>query len=63
MAVAVCEQGALPSLLPLTLSASGIPFNAKRDQPILMGAYAQYVLSVLRIMRLDFCQNDVIRLM
>ena len=26
MAIAVCEQDTLPSLLPLTLSASGIPF-------------------------------------
>ena len=48
MAVAVCEQNTLPSLLPLTLSASGIPFNAKQDQPILMSGYAQYFLSLLR---------------
>ena len=63
MAIAVCEQGTLPSLLPLTLAASGIPFNAKQDQPVLLSAYAQYVLSILRILRLNFCQNDVLRLM
>ena len=63
MAIAVCEQNTLPSLLPLTLSASGIPFNAKQDQPILMSAYAQYILSLLRILRLGFCQTDVLRLM
>ena len=62
MAVAVCEQNTLPSLLPLTLSASGIPFNAKQDQPILMSGYAQYFLSLLRILRLNFCQEDVLRL-
>ena len=62
MAVAVCEQDTLPSLLPLTLSASGIPFNAKQDQPILMSGYAQYLLSLLRILRLNFCQQDVLRL-
>ena len=62
MAVAICEQNTLPSLLPLTLSASGIPFNAKQDQPILMSGYAQYFLSLLRIMRLNFCQEDVLRL-
>ena len=62
MAVAVCEQNTLPSLLPLTLSASGIPFNAKQDQPILMSGYAQYFLSLLRILRLNFCREDVIRL-
>ncbi len=62
MAIAVCEQETLPSLLPLTLSACGIPFNAKQDQPILMSAYAQYILSLLRIMRLNFCQDDVLRL-
>ncbi len=63
MAIAVCEQNTLPSLLPLTLSASGIPFNAKQDQPILMSAYAQYILSLLRVLRLNFCQNDVLRMM
>ena len=62
MAIAVCEQNTLPSLLPLTLSASGIPFNAKQDQPILMSAYAQYVLSLLRVLRLNFCQNDMLRM-
>ncbi len=62
MAIAVCEQDTLPSLLPLTLSASGIPFNAKQDQPILMSGYAQYFLSLLRILRLNFCQEDVLRL-
>ena len=63
MAIAICEQNTLPSLLPLTLSASGIPFNAKQDQPILVSGYAQYFLSLLRILRLNFCQNDVLRLM
>ena len=62
MAVAVCEQDTLPSLLPLTLSAAGIPFNAKRDQPILQSAYAQYILSLLRMLRLNFCQSDVLRM-
>ena len=62
MAIAICEQNTLPSLLPLTLSASGIPFNAKQDQPILMSGYAQYFLSLLRILRLNFCQEDVLRL-
>ncbi len=62
MAIAVCEQNTLPSLLPLTLSASGIPFNAKQDQPILMSGYAQYFLSLLRILRLNFCREDVLRL-
>ncbi len=62
MAIAVCEQNTLPSLLPLTLSASGIPFNAKQDQPILMSGYAQYFLSLLRMLRLNFCQEDVLRL-
>ena len=63
MAIAVCEQNTLPSLLPLTLAASGIPFNAKQDQPILMSAYAQYFLSLLRVLRLNFCQNDMLRMM
>ena len=63
MAVAVCEQETLPSLLPLTLSAAGIPYNAKQDQPILMSGYAQYFLSLLRILRLHFCQEDVVRLL
>ena len=62
MAVAVCEQQTLPSLLPLTLTAAGIPFNAKQDQPILMSGYAQYFLSLLRILRLNFCQEDVLRM-
>ena len=63
MAIAVCEQNTLPSLLPLTLSASGIPFNAKQDQPILMSGYAQYFLSLLRVLRLNFCQNDMLRML
>ena len=63
MAVAVCEQDTLPSLLPLTLSAAGIPFNAKQDQPLLMSGYAQYILSLLRILRLNFAREDVVRLM
>ena len=62
MAVAVCEQDTLPSLLPLTLSAAGIPFNAKQDRPMLMSGYAQYFLSLLRILRLNFCRDDVLRL-
>ena len=62
MAVAVCEQETLPSLLPLTLSAAGIPFNAKQDQPILMSGYAQYFLSLLRILRLNFRREDVLRM-
>ena len=62
MAVAVCEQDTLPSLLPLTLAACGIPFNAKQDRPILMSGYAQYFLSLLRILRLNFCREDVIRM-
>ena len=62
MAVAVCEQNTLPSLLPLTMAAAGIPFNAKQDQPILMSGYAQYFLSLLRILRLNFCQEDVLRM-
>ncbi|MBR0386292.1 MAG: PD-(D/E)XK nuclease family protein [Clostridia bacterium] len=63
MAVAVCEHNTLPALLPLTLSAAGIPFNAKQDQPILMSAYAQYVLSLLRVLRLNFARNDVLRML
>ena len=63
MAIAVCEQDTLPSLLPLTLSAAGIPFNTKQDQPILMSGYAQYFLSLLRALRLNFRQNDMIRMM
>ena len=63
MAIAVCEQNTLPQLLPLVLSACGIPFNFKQDQPILMSAYAQYFLSLLRVLRLDFCQRDVLRMM
>ena len=63
MAVAVCEQNTLPALLPLTLSAAGIPFNAKQDQLILTSPYAQYFLSLLRILRLNFCQNDMLRMM
>ena len=62
MSVAVCEQDTLPSLLPMTLSASGIPFNVKQDQPILMSGYGQYFLSLLRILRLNFCREDVLRL-
>ena len=62
MAVAVCEPQTLPSLLPLTLAAAGIPFNAKQDQPMLMSAYAQYFLSLLRVLRLNFRQEDVLRL-
>jgi len=62
MAVAICEQNTLPSLLPLTMAAAGIPFNAKQDQPILMSGYAQYFLSLLRILRLNFCQDDVLRM-
>ena len=62
MAVAVCEQSTLPSLLPLTLSEAGIPFNAKQDRPILVSGYAQYVLSLLRILRLNYAQEDVLRM-
>ena len=63
MAVAVCDQGTLSSLLPLTLAEAGIPFNAKQDQPMLMSACAQYFLSLLRILRLNFPQRDVLRMM
>ena len=62
MAVAVCDTDTLPSLLPLTLSASGIPFNFKESRPILMSPYAQYFLSLLRVLRLNFCQRDVLRM-
>ncbi|MCR4883957.1 MAG: PD-(D/E)XK nuclease family protein [Clostridiales bacterium] len=62
MAVALCEKDTLPSLLPLALEASGIPFNAYGAEPILRSEYAQYFLSLLRILRLRYRLNDVIRL-
>ena len=62
MAVAVCENDTLPSLLPLVMSASGIPCNLSRSQPILRSEYAQYFLSLLRILRLRYRLGDVIRM-
>ena len=62
MAVALCEKDTLPSLMPLALSASGIPFNIYRAEPILRSEYAQYFLSLLRILRLRYRLSDVVRM-
>ncbi len=62
MAVITCEQDTLPSLLSLTLRAAGIPFNSQGDEPILRTPYARYFFSLLRILRLRFRMDDVIRM-
>lgn len=63
MGVALCETDTLPALLPLVLDASGIPYNAHGALPILRSEYAQYFLSLLRILRRRYRMVDMIRLM
>ena len=63
MAVAVCEPDTLLSLLPLVLDSAGVPYHARHAEPLLRSTYAQYVISVLRILRRRFRQTDMIRLM
>lgn len=63
MAVLLCEDSTLPSLLPMVLTSAGIPFNAKNARGILRTDYGQYVYSLLRILRRGYRQSDVLRLM
>ena len=63
MAVAVCEPDTLTALLPLVMDSSGIPYNTRHAQPMLRSPYAQYVVSVLRILRRYYRQSDMIRLL
>ena len=63
MAVALCETATLPRILPLVMTACGIPFNTRVADPILQSVYGQYLFSLLRILRRRFRLEDVLRYM
>ena len=62
MAVAVCDDTTLPSLLPLVLSSSGIPFSQRSGASMLLSEYAQFFLATLRSLRTGFRQEEILKL-
>ena len=62
MAVAICDETAIPSMLPLVLASCNIPFSQRNAVSMLHSEYAQFFLAVLRCMRTDFKQEEVLRL-
>ena len=62
MAVAICDETTLSSMLPLVLASSGIPFSTRTGTSMLLSEYAQYFLATLRSMRTAFAQEEMLRL-
>ena len=62
MAVAVCDEGTIPSMLPLIMSAAGIPYTHRSGTPMLLSEYAQYFISTLRCVRSGLKQDEMIKL-
>ncbi|MBQ9326176.1 MAG: PD-(D/E)XK nuclease family protein [Clostridia bacterium] len=63
MAVAMYGKDTLPSLLPLVLRMSRIPFSTRRGQKMLQSGYAQYFLAVVRAVCLGYQQADMLRML
>ena len=62
MAVAICDDTALPAMLPLVLASCGIPYSQRNGVSMLMSEYAQYFLALMRCIRTGFKQEEVLRL-
>ena len=62
MAVAVCDDTTLPSMLPLVLASSGIPYSNRSGASMLLSEYAQFFLATLRSLRTGFKQEEVLKL-
>ncbi len=62
MAVAVCDDTTLPSMLPLVMASAGVPFTSRVGISMLMSEYAQFFLAVMRSIRTNFRQDEMLKL-
>lgn len=62
MAVAVCDDTTLSSMLPLVLASAGIPHTSRTGVSMLLSEYAQFFVATLRCLRTGFRQEEVIKL-
>ncbi|MDO5702403.1 MAG: PD-(D/E)XK nuclease family protein, partial [Lachnospiraceae bacterium] len=62
MAVAVCDDTAIPAMLPLVLSSAGIPYAARSGISMLLSEYARFFIQVLRSLRTNYRQEEMMKL-
>ena len=62
MAVAVCDDTTIPSMLPLVLASAGIPYAHRSGISMLLSEYAQFFLATLRSLRTNYKQEEVMKL-
>ena len=62
MAVAVCDDTTIPSMLPLVLSSAGVPFAHRSGISMLLSEYAQFFLATLRSIRTNYKQEEIMKL-
>lgn len=62
MAVAVCDETTLPSMLPRVLDSAGVPFTDRSGVSMLLSEYAQFFLATLRVLRTGYRQEEMLKL-
>ena len=62
MAVAVCDDTMIPSMLPLVLASAGVPYAHRSGISMLLSEYAQFFLAMLRSLRTNYRQEEVMKL-
>lgn len=62
MAVAVCDETTIPSMLPLVLASAGVPFAQRGGDSMLLSEYARFFLAALRSLRTGYRQEEVLKL-
>ncbi|MCR5263027.1 MAG: PD-(D/E)XK nuclease family protein, partial [Clostridiales bacterium] len=62
MAVAVCGDSPVASLLPLVLSSAKIPYTDRTGISMLLSEYAQFFIATLRSIRSGFKQEEILKL-
>lgn len=62
MAVAVCDDTTIPSMLPLILSSAGVPYAHRSGISMLLSEYAQFFLATLRSLRTNYKQEEIMKL-
>ncbi|MBR4224302.1 MAG: PD-(D/E)XK nuclease family protein, partial [Oscillospiraceae bacterium] len=62
MAVAVCDDSTISSMLPLILSSADIPFTHRSGASMMLSEYAQYFVATLRCIRSGYKMEEMLRL-
>lgn len=62
MAVAVCDDTAIPAMLPLVLSSAGVPYAMRSGISMLLSEYARFFIATLRCLRTGFRQEEMMKL-